>query len=120
MQRNRCGRALAPSLLIAAALMVLLVGCGGDSSAPSAGAPTTVITASGADSPDTAALYSDRCASCHGADGEGGGGPALLGKNDATLIEKQIAEGVGLMPGYGDKLSAPEITALAEYVAALE
>lgn len=68
---------LAPSLLIAAALIVFMADCGGDSDAASTGAPATAVTARSADSPEAAALY-------------------------------------------GDRLSAAEITALAEYVAALE
>ncbi|HKZ28119.1 MAG TPA: c-type cytochrome, partial [Acidimicrobiia bacterium] len=64
-----------------------------------------------------AELFVQRCAACHGADGEGGAGPplgalALTGEELSTLI----AEGRGSMPGFGSELAEGDIDGLAEYV----
>jgi len=68
-----------------------------------AAAPTT--TAAGI---DAAALYARDCKGCH-ADGKPGA---------AADIATAIKSGVGSsMPGFSDKMSADEITALAAYVA---
>jgi DNA-binding beta-propeller fold protein YncE/cytochrome c553 len=71
---------------------------------------------------DTAALYQTHCASCHGADRLGGAGPALLPSNLERLRRpeaiKTIAEGrmATQMAGFGDKLNAEEIKALADFI----
>jgi mono/diheme cytochrome c family protein len=42
-----------------------------------------------------AGLYASACVSCHGADGEGGIGPALMGTQlDSETLEKIISRGV--------------------------
>jgi mono/diheme cytochrome c family protein len=67
------------------------------------------------------AVYANRCAGCHGGDGSGGLGPQLSGGRmvaEFPDIADQIAvitKGRGGMPGFGDKLSAAEIAAVAEY-----
>jgi len=71
---------------------------------------------------DPAKLYAEHCASCHGADRFGGMGPALLPSNLERLRKPAatdtIAKGRAAtqMPGFGDKLSAEDIAALADYV----
>ncbi|HXK53293.1 MAG TPA: cytochrome D1 domain-containing protein [Hyphomicrobiales bacterium] len=68
------------------------------------------------------ALFSEHCASCHGADRLGGTGPALLPENLGRLSPKGAAEvitkgrGQTQMPAFGDKLAAGEIEALAKFV----
>jgi mono/diheme cytochrome c family protein len=66
-------------------------------------------------------VYEDQCARCHDADGSGGAGPAL---NDGAVAEEfpepagqraVIAEGVGGMPAFGDRLSDAEIDAVVRY-----
>lgn len=67
---------------------------------------------------DSAALYQDHCAACHGVERLGGRGPALLPGNLERLKKPQaiqtIAEGriATQMPGFKDKLSVAEIEAL--------
>lgn len=68
-----------------------------------------------------APLYSDNCAGCHGAEGEGGVGPSLVGtakiKSRSALIFQILfgATDHG-MPPFVDVLSDQEIAAVATYV----
>ncbi|NEM96653.1 c-type cytochrome [Pontibacter burrus] len=63
-------------------------------------------------------IYVNECSNCHGQDGTNGlsGAPNLtrsqLNQNDRALV---IANGRGMMPGYGRKLSEQEIEELAAY-----
>ncbi len=73
--------------------------------------------------PDAVKLFTDHCATCHGADRLGGQGPALLPENLGRLMGPRaaavIADGRAAtqMPGFGDKLAKDEIAALATYIA---
>lgn len=67
-----------------------------------------------------ATVYSDNCASCHGADGQGGIGPKLAGEVTSVFpdVEDEIAvvtEGQSSMPSFGDRLSEEEIAQVVEY-----
>jgi mono/diheme cytochrome c family protein len=70
---------------------------------------------------DGAAVFADRCASCHGRDGGGGFGPQLSeGRAAAAFpdIEAQIAvvtDGRGSMPSFGGRLGPDEIRAVVAY-----
>ena len=78
-------------------------------------------TAAGA-APDGMALYQQHCAACHGAQRTGGMGPALLPESLERLRRpealKIIAEGrvATQMPGFGTKLTADELAAVAAAV----
>src|ERR1700693_2574567 len=67
-------------------------------------------------------LYLQHCADCHGAERLGAMGPALLPENLERLRRaaavKVIADGLlaTQMPGFGGKLAAAEIDALAGYI----
>jgi cytochrome c551 len=88
------------------ALPALLVACGG-SAKDTAGTDTSTDTATGTStatdsSADGAVLYSTYCASCHGANGQGGSGnPSLRDEvpetSDAELRDV-ILNGDGRMP----------------------
>ena len=72
--------------------------------------------------PDGAAIYSQRCATCHGDDGGGGIGPALADGRMVTRFpdaDDQIAivtVGRGQMPSFSDRgLTADEIAAVVEF-----
>lgn len=68
---------------------------------------------------DAAAIYTARCARCHGADRSGNNGPALLPERltkDASAYEATITNGSGPMPAFGNRLSADEISALVEFI----
>ena len=64
-------------------------------------------------------LYAADCAGCHGANLEGGSGPALdttgLSEADISAI---VAEGQGGMQGFGGTYSADDLNAVAAYVIA--
>ena len=70
---------------------------------------------------DGAALYEANCATCHGADGQGGIGPAIPSEklvSNYPEIEDQIARvgaGGGGMPVYNDVLTEEELEAVVEY-----
>lgn len=72
--------------------------------------------------PDAAALYTQHCASCHGAGRLGGIGPALLPENLARLRRgeavKVISQGraASQMAGFSDKLTPAGIEALADFI----
>jgi len=61
--------------------------------------------------------YASNCASCHGADGEGGTGPAMA--DAVTLSDEDIVDvvlnGVGGMPGF-DSLEDQEIADILAFV----
>ena len=108
----------AAALLCALAFVVLLFANepdDGGGEAPSARSATGPAAISGAE------VFANRCASCHGKDAEGGLGPQLSGGRMVLRfpeIADQIAvisNGRGGMPGFGDRLSAEEIEAVAEY-----
>ena len=68
---------------------------------------------------DAAAIFAQRCASCHGANREGRNGPALLPERltkDASVYNAIITDGSGPMPSWGSRLSAEEINALVEFI----
>ena len=80
---------------------------------PAGGTPAAAV--------DGATVYENRCAGCHGGDGGGGLGPQL---SDGRVVQRfpdiadhiaVITDGRGGMPGFGDRLSEAEITAVAEY-----
>lgn len=64
------------------------------------------------------AIYVNECSKCHGNDGaKGMSGAPNLTKSQLNLNDREhiIANGRGLMPGYGKKLSEQEIEELAAY-----
>lgn len=68
---------------------------------------------------DAAAIFSDRCSTCHGDEREGGGGPPLLPANltkDPSAYVATITNGSGPMPTWGNRLSEDEINALVDYI----
>lgn len=68
---------------------------------------------------DAAAIFSDRCASCHGEDRTGGGGPPLLPANltkDPSAYVETIINGSGQMPSWEGRLSGDEINALVDFI----
>ncbi len=71
---------------------------------------------------DAAALYSQHCAMCHGAEAKGGIGPDLtdskyiFGKTQDKVVESITGGRPKGMPAFKSKLSDAEISALAEYV----
>jgi len=64
-------------------------------------------------------VYLDTCSACHGADGSGSFGPALLGKGHKYTYENQrtlIERGRRSMPGFGASLTEQEIEAVVAHI----
>ena len=87
----------------------------------------TIPTASSAD--NSADLFKQKCAMCHGENGAGKGKvPALSSaevqqRSDAdfkTVIEKGLKNDKGMMPGSGGKLTPEQIDGLVTYVRSLK
>ncbi len=79
-------------------------------------APTTTIAAAatGAD------IYASSCASCHGSTGAGGVGPSLVDSPaSAAVVGSIVANGVGTMPGFSDRLTAEQIQLVGAHVASI-
>ncbi len=87
-----------------------------------AAAALSLIAGPALTEPDTAKLYAEHCASCHGADRLGGQGPALLPENLGRLtgprLTAVIAKGreATQMLGYEGTLTPPQIEALSAFV----
>ncbi len=70
-----------------------------------------------------AALFAQKCASCHGKDGTPSAMGQKMGATDlkaTKLSEKElegvISDGRKKMPAYKDKLSAEQVSSLAKFV----
>ena len=66
-----------------------------------------------------AGVYRDSCAACHGSDGSGSFGPALIGKGHKYSYEEQrrlVERGRRSMPGFGAGLSEEEIEAVLAHI----
>ncbi len=77
--------------------------------------------AAGGDAAAGKEVFADNCSICHGFDGEGGnGGPDLTTQPLAQTVNgaiKQVTNGGGGMPAFGETLSTAEIEDVAAYVA---
>ncbi|MDI3328476.1 MAG: cytochrome c [Alicyclobacillaceae bacterium] len=129
--------------ILAAGALLVLAGCGANSSQPSTGASNTSSPSSGQSSSSTSsgsstssqstqgsggenkgnatALYQQNCQACHGMNLEGGMGPALdkVGsKLSEDQIKQKIETGGGMMPAFKSTLKGEEIEALAKWLAA--
>ena len=64
-------------------------------------------------------IYSQRCANCHGEDGQGASGPSMEGVADRLTRDEHIeivTDGRnGKMPAWGDNLTKEEIEAVVDY-----
>jgi mono/diheme cytochrome c family protein len=75
---------------------------------------------SGATASPGGQLFADNCASCHGAQGEGGAGPKLAGAvtrdfpNETDQITF-VTKGKGPMPAFGGTLTASQIRQVVDY-----
>jgi mono/diheme cytochrome c family protein len=84
------------------------------------GAGVMAVTNARAQAVDGAQVFATvGCSACHGANGEGGIGPALAGNADlanAALVINQVLVGGGIMPPFGAQLTDDQIAAVANYV----
>jgi mono/diheme cytochrome c family protein len=104
--------------ITALAVTVVLTGaataCGG-SNKPVTDTGTVPTTFSGRD------IYAQKCAICHGAQGEGGAGPRLAGQVAAAKFprveneETYVRDGNKSMPAFGQSLSPDQIRAVVAF-----
>ena len=69
-----------------------------------------------------ASLFAANCASCHGANAQGGAGPKLAGSQrvaNTEMVRSTVQYGRGMMPGFGSLLSADELDSVVAYVTGL-
>ncbi len=65
------------------------------------------------------ANYTDFCSDCHATNGSGAIGPGIRSSarlEDAAYVLRQLRQGSGEMPGFGDVLSDDELLGLANYI----
>jgi mono/diheme cytochrome c family protein len=91
----------------------------GDDEAGGGGDEETTTTEGddGGGEADGAAIFAQRCASCHGDDGGGGSGPNLQDNDNADGVADVVTNGRGGMPSFEGRLSEEEIQAVATFVA---
>ena len=81
-----------------------------------------VVAGSGVAGGDQASgpdVYRQSCATCHGATGDGGTAPALIGVDDQLTLDETreiVRQGRGQMPGWAQTLSSEAIEAVVDYV----
>ena len=100
--------------LVAAVLMLTVIGCGGSSGEAKGKAldgPSEIM-----------AVYRANCINCHGTDLQGRVGPntnlqQVGNRMTASEIVTQLEEGEGSMPAFKDRLTAEEIAGLADWLA---
>ena len=64
-------------------------------------------------------IFRGVCRACHGANAEGGAGPALAGNgflSSASQVASQIINGSTYMPAFGEQFSNRQVAAVATYV----
>lgn len=104
--------------LLAGAL--LAAGCRSGSSPPPLITTTSRQATSG--DVDASALFASNCAGCHGANRQGGVGPALTADVLQAKTETQVRDTISngrpgtVMPAWKDKLSGSQVDALARYL----
>ncbi len=81
------------------------------------GAGVTTTTSPSGSPISGSTLYMQNCSACHGLHGEGGpGGPVAGTTSSRSQIISVTTGGAGGMPGYGSRLSADEIGAIADHI----
>lgn len=94
-------------------IVMVVASCGGTAPEVSAGSDPELF--------DGRAIWIGQCASCHGASGGGGRGPALDEGRvldrfpDVADQEALILNGRGAMPAYDGRLTAEQISAVTRY-----
>ncbi|MCB0878269.1 MAG: PQQ-binding-like beta-propeller repeat protein [Thermoleophilia bacterium] len=63
-------------------------------------------------------VFNGNCSVCHGTSGTGGnGGPDITSVTDVQVAQKQVTNGGGGMPAFGNQLTEQDILDVATYVA---
>ena len=75
----------------------------------------TILGLSG-DAANGGTVFAANCASCHGAAGDGGSGPAIAGDTEVDEIASIVLNGEEEMPAFADTLSDQEIADVIAWV----
>ncbi|OFW61257.1 MAG: hypothetical protein A2133_11230 [Actinobacteria bacterium RBG_16_64_13] len=98
------------TLVVVLLLVVLIAASCGGSTTTTTGATTATTaastTTSGGSAIDAAALYAANCVGCH----------STIPEGDAAEMRSVTESGNETMPGFKDKLTADEITALVNHM----
>ena len=86
---------------------------------PAASAKSSKVSGSiaSADVESGAKVYAANCASCHGLLGSGAVGPRLSGRLPYAVVYRQVLDGGGVMPSFGDILDGSAIQDVSAFVA---
>lgn len=76
----------------------------------------TILGLSG-DAANGGAVFAANCASCHGADGNGGTEEGILGEEDDAEVVQIVLNGEETMPSFADVLTDQEIADLLAWMA---
>lgn len=120
-------------ILLAGILVLSLSACGGNNgnnnenvtptmpASPAASPPAATTPAAGTvNAAEAENLYRQNCIACHAADLSGGMGPNLQkigGEMTVAEIHDKIVKGGGGMPGFENKLTEEQITAITGWLA---
>jgi len=102
--------------LLAAAL---LAGCSTSGSYSDSGGSNSGSGGGGGASGNGASLYASNCAGCHGANAQGGAGPALAGISESNRVIDIILNGGSTMPGFGGSLSDADVSNILAWLGGL-
>jgi aldose sugar dehydrogenase len=86
---------------------------------PATAAPVQMTAATPEELALGATAFGRTCAACHGQQGEGGRGPRIAARTDASAVAAVIRDGAGAMPALGGMLSAADIEAITKHIARL-
>jgi mono/diheme cytochrome c family protein len=112
-------------LLVAGAISLFVVGCGGDEDSDTAEPPAATTTENGGGETGDAAngeqvYVAAGCGGCHTFEAAGSTGSVGPNLDDASpsfdLVVTQVTNGGGAMPAFGDELSEQEIRDVAAFV----
>ena len=117
MRRGQRWAGVGLAVALASATVAACSAGSGGTAATTTTAKRTTTTAGAADG---ATIFRTNCAECHGADGTGGQGPALVGPKasgiSAAEATKVVTNGRKAMPPWKSELSPAEIDAVVAYV----
>jgi cytochrome c551 len=112
------GRGWRPVLVGAAVVVAVFLLAQWPIFEPSVDTSTPAPPAQGGSTARGQVVFESECARCHGADGEGGTGPALAGSGlEASEIAATIRQGAGIMPP--GLVTGPDEAEVVAYVVAI-
>ena len=81
------------------------------------GSRTDTILGLSGDAANGGTVFAANCASCHGADGNGGTEEGILGEDDDAEVVQVVLNGEETMPAFADTLSDQDIADILAWMA---